>query len=215
MPNNPLVEASDTFRKAEEAQKKRQPIFPFLYSGQGYQYCDLLLSQGNYEEVQRRVNTIFEWRKGSRWNPAYDSQLDIASDNLSLGRAHLLKSRHDPNHQFAESLTHLNYAVDGLRQAREQNYLPLGLLARAEYYRVTGDLIKAQNDLDEAFTIATRGGMGLHLADCHLEYARLYLAKGEKDKARENWNIAKEKIETMGYHRRDKEVQELEEQLAA
>ena len=30
---------------------------------------------------------------------------------------------------------------------------------------------KAQKDLDEAFTIATRGGMGLYLADCHLEYA--------------------------------------------
>ena len=59
--------------------------------------------------------------------------------------------------------------------------LPRGLLARAEFYRVTGALDKAQKDLDEAFSIATRGGMGLHLADCHLEYARLYLAHGEKD----------------------------------
>lgn len=34
-----------------------------------------------------------------------------------------------------------------------------------------------------------------------------------KSKAREHWQIAKERIEKMGYHRRDKEVQELEEQL--
>ncbi len=55
--------------------------------------------------------------------------------------------------------------------------------------------------------------MGLYLADCHLEYARLYLARGAKDKAREHWQIAKDNIDKMGYHRRDKEVQELDEQL--
>ena len=50
-------------------------------------------------------------------------------------------------------------------------------------------------------------------ADCHLEYARLYLAKGDKEKARKEWETAKKMIKEMGYHRRDKEVQELEEQL--
>ncbi len=103
--------------------------------------------------------------------------------------------------------------MDGLRQASDQSLLPLGLLARAEYYRLACALVEGKGDLDEAFTIATRGGMGLHLADCHLEYARLYLARGEKSKAREHWQIAKDSIEKMGYHRRDKDVQELEEQL--
>ena len=63
--------------------------------------------------------------------------------------------------------------MDGLRQAGKQDELPRGLLARTEYYRVTGDLNKSQKDLDEAFSIATHGGMGLFLADCHLEYPRL------------------------------------------
>ncbi len=66
--------------------------------------------------------------------------------------------------------------MDGLRQAGQQDDLPRGLLARAELHRFTGAFSKALNDLDEAFTIATRGGMRLHEADCHLEYARLYLA---------------------------------------
>ena len=39
------------------------------------------------------------------------------------------------------------------------------------------------------------------------------LREGNKAKAREHWQIAKDSIEKMGYHRRDKEVQELEEQL--
>lgn len=97
------------------------------------------------------------------------------------------------------------------------------MLARAEYYRVTGALDKAKRDLDEAFSIATRGGMGLHLADCHLEYARLAVAsavgKGEpparpyNDDAREHLAIAKQMIAKMGYHRRDKEVEELEREI--
>ncbi len=35
----------------------------------------------------------------------------------------------------------------------------------------------------------------------------------EKPKAREHHSIAKEMINAMGYHRRDKEVHELEEKL--
>jgi tetratricopeptide (TPR) repeat protein len=234
-----FIEAKDNFHKAEEIQKERQPMFPLLYSGQGYQYCDLLLSQGDYAEVERRANVIFEWRKGGIWNPAYDPKLSIAFDNLLLGRAHLLQSQCESNHPFTESLTYLNRAMDGLRQASQLHYLPLGLLSRAEYYRVIGDLVKAQKDVDEAFTIATRGGMGLHLADCHLEYARLYLAHSPlrdsalpskqsprdesgiasqsalamTEKARKYLATAKEMINKMGYHRRDKEVEELEEQL--
>ena len=55
--------------------------------------------------------------------------------------------------------------------------------------------------------------MGLHLADYHLESARLQLAQDNNDKAREHLSTAKEMIERMGYHRRDKEVNELEQQL--
>ena len=57
--------------------------------------------------------------------------------------------------------------------------------------------------------------MRLHEADCHLEYARLYLAHGEKDQAREHLAKAKALIEQTGYHRRDKEVQELETMINA
>lgn len=202
-----LPEAQATFREAEEIQKKNQPEFSLLYSFWGFHYCDLLLSQGDHVEVVRRASQTLEWMKHT------GDLLSIALDNLSLGRAHLLKSQRDPDHPFTESANYLNRAVDGLRQAGTQQELPRGLLARTEYYRVTATFDKAQRDLDEAFSIATRGGMGLYLADCHLEYARLYLAKGEKEKALENWQIAKESIDKMGYHRRDKEVQELEVSL--
>ncbi|MFT3891788.1 MAG: tetratricopeptide repeat protein [Anaerolineales bacterium] len=208
---NQFSKAQSAFNDAEEMQQKKQPGFSLLYSLRGFQYCDLLLSQENYAEVERRANQTLDW--SNKYFGKGLGLLDIALDNLSLGRAHLLHLQHDPNFPITELQTIFNRAVDGLRQAGQQDELPRGLLARAEYYRLVGDFEKAKRDLDEAFTIATRGGMGLYLADCHLEYARLHLAKDEKAKAREQWQIAKDSIEKMGYHRRDKEMQELEEEL--
>jgi len=78
---------------------------------------------------------------------------------------------------------------------------------------VRGYLPEAQDDLDEAMSIAEHGEMGLYRADCHLEYARLYLAMDKKEDARKNLDIAREMIEEMGYHRRDTDVKEIEEKL--
>ena len=62
-------------------------------------------------------------------------------------------------------------------------------------------------------TIATRSGMRLHEADCHLEQARLHLALDNKTDARRSCAKAREMINEMGYHRRDKELEELEQQF--
>ncbi len=117
--------------------------------------------------------------------------------------------------QFSKAAEQLDQAVDGLRKAGHQDYIPLGLLARAALQRVRGDFEPARRALDEAMAIAERGGMGLHRADGHLEYARLYLAMGEEPEARARLATAKEMVGRMGYHRRDGEVAELEERLGA
>jgi len=202
-----IPEAEAAFIEAEEMQKERQPEYSYLYSLQGFQYCDLLLSQGKYLEVLTRMIILFEWRHPS------DSLLNIAVDHLSFGRAYLLQTRQEGSNDYTQADTHLNQAVEGLRRAGYQDYLSLGLLARAELHRVRPDFPKAQHDLDEAMRIAERGGMGLHKADCHLEYARLYLAMDNKKDARENLETAKEMIGEMGYHRRDVDVVELEDKL--
>jgi tetratricopeptide (TPR) repeat protein len=199
-------EGESLFREAEEIQKDRRPEYPFLHSLQGFRYCDLL-SQGKYQEVLSRAEQALEWAKTERL------LLYIALDHLSLGRAHLLHALQEGIHDFTPAAEHLNQAVDGLRQAGRQDYLPRGLLARAELYRVQDEFDKAQPDIEEAMTIAERGEMGLHQVDCHLEYARLYLATGDTDKAQEHLAIAREMMEQMGYHRRDREVAELEAML--
>jgi tetratricopeptide (TPR) repeat protein len=201
------AEAQALFSEAEQMQKERQPEYPLLFSFQGYLYCDLLLGQGEHEEVRRRAI------KGLEWSERQEFLLDIALDHLSLGRAVLLESRRDNSGDLSEPADHLDQAVEGLRRTGAQDDLPRGLLARAELRRIAGNFDTARADLDEALAIAERGSMRLHQADAHLEYARLHLALGDKDKARESLATASQMIDDMGYHRRDGEVQELKAQL--
>jgi hypothetical protein len=202
-------EAEAAFVEAEEMQKERNPEQFILDSHGGFRYCDLLLSQREYREVLARAGQTLGWNESRE---EY-SLLSIALDHLSLGRAHLLQTQHDGSHDFAQAGTHLNQAIDGLRKAGTQDYLPNGLLARAKLHRVCFEFPEAQRDLDEVMTIAELGEMGLHRADCHLEYARLYLAMNKKEDAKKNLDIAREMIGKMGYHRRDTDVREIEEQL--
>ena len=188
--------------------QKEWSRYSVLYSVQGFRYCDLLLGQGKYQEVLGRAKETLKLQKES-----WCSLLSVALDHLSLGRAHLLQAQREGTGDFSQAGAHLDQAVDGLRQAGTQHHIPRGLLARAELRRVMDDVTGAQRDLEEALSIATRGGMRLHEADCRLEYARLHLACGEEEKARQSLAKAKEMIEDMGYHRRDGEVAELEGML--
>ena len=198
-----FTEGEDIFREAERIQTEQQPLFPFLYSLAGFRYCELLLDEGKYQEVQSRVSKLIELHQQSA------SLLDIALDHLSLGQAHLLQVQHNNEGDLTLATHYVEKAVGILRQAGRQDYLPLGLRTKAELRRITNNLEAARFNLDEAFAIATRGNMGLRQVDCHLEYARLYLAQGEKDAANEHYVIARTMIERIGYHRRDREIADL------
>ena len=204
-----IPEAETAFIEAEEMQKQLNSEYSRIIDSIGcFRYCDLLLSQEKYLEGLSWAGQTIEIAKINHW------LLDIALDHLSLGRAHLLQTRQEGSNDYAQAEIYLNEAVEDLRKAGRQDILPLSLLARTELHRMRRDFSKAQHDLDEAMTIAERGGMELHKADCHLEYARLYLAMGEKEEdARKNLDTAKEMIERMGYHRRDVDVVEIEDQL--
>jgi tetratricopeptide (TPR) repeat protein len=194
-----LDAAEALFQEAEALQAERQPHYPRLYSLRGYQFCDLLLSRGRDGEVVERATQMLEWEEEG-W------LLDIALDHLSLGRAHLLQALADGTGDFAPAETHLNAAVEGLRQAGDQSRLPLGLFARAALFRATNQFQLAWDDLNEAHEIAQFGEMRLFLADYHLEAARLCLAQNQREQAAEHVSEAEKLIEETGYHRRDGEV---------
>lgn len=172
-----LAEADAAFREGEAIQKENQPEYPLLYSFGGFHYCDLFLAQREYREAQRRAAQTLEWAKPAEF------LLDIALDHLTLGGAHLMAVLEEGTGDLGEAATHLGQAVDGLRSAGQQDYLTRGLLARAELHRARNDFPPARRDLDEAFEIATRGGVDNHMrlyeCDCHLECCRLILAMHE------------------------------------
>lgn len=205
------------FQEAEKLQRKWQPEFPNMYSLFGFQYCDLLLAQGNIVEVLDRAKEMLD---GS----AQDGLLPVALYQLTLGRAHLqrfLTPHPSPlpqgeREQDQEQAAHwLEQTVAGLRAAGYQQMLPLGLLARAALYRHTRDFDKALKDLQEVCEIADGSGMRLHLTDYHLEMARLLVAEELGDECIYHHLTAAERlINETGYHRRDKELAELKQQSA-
>lgn len=193
------AEAEARFREAEQIQARRQPRYPLLYSIPGFRYCDLLLAKAERvkcREVSERAAKTLEWVKTENWT------LDIALDNLTLGRAALcaaileqtnaLTPLPDPNQnrdqthdasgsrltaEIRAATTEIDHAVSGLRRAGTAHFLPAALLTRAWMRSLTGPRTgpeSAQSDLDEAWEIAARGPMPLYMADIHLYRARLF-----------------------------------------
>jgi len=236
-------ESATVFREAELIQAEWQPQYPRLYGLQGSQYCDLLLGRAEPEsgtgldglaglgtrpeeaerfrqacrEVLERVTQLFEWRLPS------DSLLDIALDHLTLGRAQLglaltapepAAPGEDRTAGLTKAAEHLDGAVDGLRRAGTEDYLPRGLLARATLRRFRSDFTGAAADLTEALEIAERGPMRLFECDAHLEWARLCRDQGDVVVMREHVARARELVNETGYGRREREVKWLEGELA-
>jgi len=199
-----IPEAEAAFREAERLQAEDEPRLPYLYSISGFWYCALLMDKGNYRAVEHRI---------SRTYAAPDSLLDTALEYLSLGQAYLLQAQIDKTDTLSQATECLSEAMKCLRQNVSQGYLARGLLARAELYRLKGEFDQAGADLDETMRIAAHCEMAVHEADCHVEYTRLHLARGERKQARASWERARAMIERMGYHRRDRDVEELGRQL--
>lgn len=226
-------ESAKIFRETEMLQGKWQPDFPVLYALQGYQYCDLLLSRGEPENgslADLTQSAVIKLREACReverraqqalvWFLAKYPILNIALDNLSLGRAHLglaLTSVYPPyprdraEAEFFKAVQHLDYAVEGLRQAGTEHNVPRGLLARACLRRLRNELANAETDLSESLEIAERGSMRLYECDAHLEWARLCRQRGDRAGMERHVARARKLVEETGYGRRRREVEWLE-----
>jgi hypothetical protein len=238
------TEAEARFRDAEQMQAEFQPQYPLLYSVQGFQYCDVLLAEaereaGNtqgeakqealfatYHAVSERAAQTLKIAERNHW------LLDIALDHLTLGRAALyaaiLESRGRREESaplppashpgLASAATEIDHAVSGLRRAGQQQYLPLGLLTRAWLRSLTGPATgpdSAKSDLDEAWEIAERGPMPLHLADIHLYRARLFLHAKPYPWQSPQHDLAEARhlIVKHGYLRRKGELEDAESAL--
>ncbi len=182
--------AEALFRRAEVLQAERQPDLPRLYSLQGYQYADLLLARGRAAEAGERAAWAIDVAIQNSW------LLDIGLDTLTQARAALaLWDGADP----AALRARFDAALDALRKANNEDYLPRGLLARAEACLALDDAEDAGKMLREAEDTARRGPMPLFLADTHLLWARLNLAAGRLAHAKTRRDQAAELIVKHDY----------------
>ncbi len=196
-----IFEAENLFFEAEGLWKEYQSQLPYIPSTEGFWFCDLLLSQGQLIQVEKRAALSLK-----EYSQKDNVLLDMALDKLSLGWVYLLQAIHEKTRDFTKAADFLNDAVDGLRESGNQDELPRGLFARAELYRYQSKFKEAWTDLEEAKEIAERGQMNLWLADYHLEAARLSLAQGKTKAAAEHYNEAETLVRQMDYHRRDPEL---------
>jgi tetratricopeptide (TPR) repeat protein len=195
-----LTQASELFQAAEVLQQERQPDYTYLYSLQGFLYCDLLLALGETEMVLERAEYDLDC-----WTNHFSngSLLSFSLPKLTLGQAHLQQGN------IKQATSWLEQAVAGLRAAGQQDHLPSGLLARAALFRHTHNFPLAHQDLKEVFDIADNSGMRLHLTDYHLEMARLLLAEQNTENLQHHIDEAKRLINETGYHRRDADLADL------
>jgi hypothetical protein len=127
------------------------------------------------QAVSERAAQTLKWITGKL------GLLGEALDHLTLGRAALYAAILEGS-PLDPCRAPLQHAVAGLRRAGTQDYLPRGLLTRAWLRFLEGHrtgLESAQSGLDEAWEIAERGPMKLHMADIHLHRARLFFREAE------------------------------------
>lgn len=193
------ADALKDFVRAEAISKN---TFPFLLSVQGLRYCDFLFDQGKIEEVVRRAELIVNFGIRSKW------VVDVGLGHLLLGRTKAKQAQDGDVIAITASIDHINKAMNNLRCAGFQDNVARCLLARTELCRLIGDYYGALNDLDEAWDIAERGPMRLHMVDIHLYRARLFFReKPYPWKSPQDDLAAAEKlINECGYHRRDEEL---------
>ena len=213
------------FVEAEKMQNQWDKKYKYLYSLRGFHFCDFLLSKGKYQEVLERARYTLSIAEEKGW------LLQIALDKLSLGKALMLQCIDTGMNNFSEAENKLNEAIDGLRGANRQDYLPLPLLTRASLFRHQREFNRSWTDLDEAKEISENCSMKLYLTDYHLEAYRnieqqllldnnriiqagevVVFSKMEMQlQLQEHLREAEQLVEKTGYFRRNKEIQEIRE----
>jgi len=226
-------EAKELFQEAERMQAEDEPDYPLLYSLQGFLYCDLLVWEAEraawqvtccggprppedgdahrvaLQAVSERAAQTLKWAEQNNFSLLTIAPRPPHPGCAALYAAVLEGSSRDPCHASVQ------HAVDGLRRSGNMDDLPRGLLTRAWLRSLTGPRTgpdSAQSDLDEAWEIAERGPMKLHMADIHLHRARLFFREAQYPwrSPAADLAAARELIEKCGYGHRKEELEDAE-----
>ncbi|MDM8568959.1 hypothetical protein QUF50_05515, partial [Thiotrichales bacterium HSG1] len=143
-----------------------------------------------FREIQKRGRYSLKIMK----NP-----LSIALDHLTIARC-----------QTSTASKSFNKAMQAMRKTGSVQFMPVVLLARANFHRQQQNFKQAQQDLDESFDIINRCGMKLYLVDAMLLQANINLDLGKTFDTKP----IKRLINLTGYHLRDPELDLVDARIA-
>jgi hypothetical protein len=183
-----------------------------------------LLKTLDVKGTQSATRKTIRGRQGPRADAQYHRRLGGASAPWPLEACRIVSERAALRAALYQAMLrgeapasdHLRTAVDLMRGAGTQHHLPRALLTRALLRAATGAFDGAHEDLDEAYEIAERGPIRLHLADIHLHRARLFgfiPSRPEKYpwvSPRDDLDKAQRLIDECGYGRRRQELADAE-----
>lgn len=225
-----LDAALTAFQEAERLQQRTNPARPLLHAALGYMYCELLLDQLTSEVASLTLPQFTQAWHALRtriaqtlaWAYQDGRACDIGLQHISMGRVHILAWHHTGTIESRaatvqeQATMHVTRAVEYLHSSDHKNYFPRALLARAALYRVQGNFALAHQDINAVLDIVQSTGMEFYQADAYLEKAVLHLAAyqatphiDDYHDATVSLDTAKNFINKMGYHRRWRQVMEL------
>ena len=199
--------ANECFKKAENTQKDVYE-FPYLYAAQGFFYLEFLIDfdldmkelfQRAYYGLNLSIEVFGDFSKSLYW--------------LSLGV--LFRKEH----AFDDALIVLEEGGNHILKANSKNHIARFYLELAKNWgcplNTRKSFTKARSYLKEVDDLSTAYNLKLIQGDFHLEMSRLLIAEGKEplNKIQEHVDKAEKLINDTGYHRRDKELADLKEQL--
>jgi tetratricopeptide (TPR) repeat protein len=201
------AEAEREFAAADAHYQEQMRPTRALHQLIPYHFCSLLIDRGREEEaLERALASLPEEERFGRHHR-------VGLANLWAANAAAAIAGRQGTQADDRALALMSTALEHLRLSGHQDLVVRGLLASAALRRVGGDLEVAQVELDEAAAAALRGQMNLHVADAHLEQARLHLRRGASERARGTLAQARERANAMKYGRRAAEIAALERVL--
>ncbi len=218
-----VKESQLTFELAESIQADYDPKRYFLYSHQGFNYCNLLLagaerlswavkerghkspiSESRLKEAIKISGKVTErCKKILEWITERTPERDIAFIELTLARSLFFGALLSDEKISPEVPKLLESALSRFRKSNHYPFLMPSLFFSAYYVAYLGKTENSAYRLDEAQQIAERGPMPLYLADVHLHRARLFRDKSEL-------KLAAELIHKHEYGRRYEELADAE-----
>jgi len=200
--------AKKLFEEAEYTLLKAEPDSPVTFPTISSYYCKFLLETDSLDQALNRSLRTFAWRERKSWQVAIDTTSLLASDILVLGLIFLKLGDH------VNAGVNLEKQVELLRSADEWLYLPTGLNSRAMYHLERNNFEAAAVDLEEALAISLRTGAKLGEWESYLNFAQLYFRRDNYKMSKRYLLQAKGMQGMSAYKFRNKEIHQLEDDLA-